>query len=51
MSKNHGTVMFKQGDDEHLQAMNAMKTLMEKPEAMKEWHENKRKEFDALPED
>ena len=51
MSKNHGTEMFKQGDDEHIQAMNAMKTLMEKPEAMKEWLENKSQEFDALPED
>ena len=51
ISKNHGTEMFKQGDEEHLQAMNRMKILMEKPDALKEWFENKKKEFDALPED
>ena len=31
--------------------MNEMKELMKTPEAMKEWFENKRKEFNALPED
>ena len=30
--------------------MNEMRELMQKPEAMKEWFENKRKEFEALPE-
>jgi hypothetical protein len=28
-----------------------MKELMKTPEAMKEWFDNKRKEFEALPED
>jgi len=51
MSKNHGMEMFQQGDKEHLNAMNEMKLLMQKPDAMKEWFETKRKEFDALPED
>ena len=43
--------MFQKGDEKHLKAMNEMKELMNTPEAMKEWFENKRKEFDALPED
>ncbi len=51
MSKKHGMEMFQQGDEEHLKAMNEMKDLMENPDAMKEWFESKRKEFDALLED
>jgi hypothetical protein len=51
MSKQHGTEMFQKGDKDHLEAMSKMKELMQKPEAMKEWFENKRKEFEALSED
>jgi len=51
MSKKHGMEMFQQGDEEHLKAMNEMQDLMKNPDAMKEWFETKRKEFDALLED
>ena len=51
MSKKHGTEMFQMGDEEHLKAMNEMQELMKSPEAMKEWFETRRKEFDTLPED
>lgn len=51
MSKNHGTEMFKINDLLHLKAMNEMQELMQKPDAMNEWFEDKRKEFEALPED
>ena len=51
MSKQHGIEMFQQGDEAHLRAMNEMQTLMRDPIAMKEWFDNKRKEFDALPDD
>ncbi len=51
MSKQHGMEMFQKGDEEHLKAMDEMKKLMVKPEAMIEWFENKKNEFDALPED
>jgi hypothetical protein len=50
LSKKHGAEMFQQGDQPHLKAMNDMRTLMTSPDAMKEWFNNKRKEFDALPE-
>lgn len=50
MSKQHGMEMFQKNDGAHLKAMNDMQQLMQKPEAMAEWFENKRKEFDALPE-
>jgi hypothetical protein len=51
MSKKHGMEMFQTGDGDHLKAMNEMMELMKSPESMKEWFENKRKEFNALPED
>lgn len=51
MSKNHSTEMFQQGDEAHLKAMQKMQELMQKPEAMQEWFADKRKEFEALPED
>ncbi len=50
MSKQHGMEMFQQQDEDHLKAMSEMRELMQKPEAMSEWFENKRKEFEALPE-
>jgi len=51
MSKNHGAEMFQSGDEVHLKAMEAMTGLMQKPEAMMEWFESKKKEFAALPDD
>lgn len=51
LSKKHGMEMFQKGDEAHLNAMNEMKQLMKTLNAMQEWFENKRKEFDALPED
>jgi hypothetical protein len=50
MSKKHGMEMFQKADPAHLKAMNEMQELMKSPNMMKEWFENKRKEFDALPE-
>jgi len=50
MSKKYGMEMFQKGDEAHLKAMKEMQELMQSPDAMKEWFENKRKEFDALPE-
>ena len=51
MSKKHGMEMFQTGEEAHLKAMNEMQELMKTPEAMKEWFENRRIEFDALLED
>jgi|TARA_R110000868_G_scaffold21614_13_gene89631 predicted small metal-binding protein len=49
-SKKHGIKMFQMGDKEHLEAMNKMRKLMQSPEGMAKWFENKQKEFEALPE-
>jgi len=49
-SKKHAMDMFQQGDEAHLKAMNNMRELMQSPDAMNEWMENKRKEFEALPD-
>lgn len=51
MSKQHGMEMFQKSDQEHLKAMDKIKELMQNPDAMKKWFENKKKEFEALPED
>lgn len=50
ISKQHGVEMFQKNDEAHLKAMNEMQTLMQDTEAMNRWFENKRKEFDSLPE-
>ncbi len=50
MSKQHGMEMLQIKDDSHLKAMNEMQELMQKPDAMKDWFEKKKKEFDARPE-
>ncbi len=50
MSMKHGMEMFQKNDKPHLDAMNKMKELMKTPEDMKTWFDNKKKEFDELPE-
>lgn len=50
MSKKHGMEMFQKGDEAHLKAMDEMQTLMLTPKDMNEWIENKRKEFENLPD-
>jgi len=50
MSKNHGMDMFQKGDEEHLKAMKQMQKLMQSPEKMNEWFENRKDEFNRLPE-
>ena len=51
LSKQHGTKMFKVQDSEHLEAMNKIQVLMQNPEKMGKWFENKKQEFANLPED
>jgi deoxyribodipyrimidine photolyase-like uncharacterized protein len=50
MSKNHGMEMYQVDDEEHLKAMNEMQELMKSPKDMKDWFENRRKEFESLPQ-
>lgn len=49
-SKKHGMEMMQAGDQAHLKAMEEMRKTMNSPEAMKNWMDSKRKEFEALPE-
>ena len=51
MSRQHGMEMFQKKDAAHLKAMNEMQKLMKNPEAMKQWFENKKSEFEAMPEE
>lgn len=47
-SQQHGKEMFEQQDEAHIQAMQEMRTLMQDPEAMQQWMDEKRKEFEGL---
>ena len=48
LSKSHGMEMFQQGDQAHIEAMQAM---MQSPEDMNQWFTERRKEFESLKED
>ena len=51
LSKQHGSDMFQKGDQAHLKAMDKIKSLMTSPEDFQKWYEQKRKAFEALPND
>jgi len=50
-SRQHGMEMFEKSDPAHLEAMDKMKHLMQSPEKMMAWMEERKKEFDALPDE
>jgi len=49
MSMRHGMEMFQKADGPHLEAMEVMKAIRQRGD-MGEWFEQKRDEFDELPE-
>ena len=51
LSKTHGMEMFQKQDKEHLDAMNKIQNLMKSPDDMAKYFDDKRKQFEALPED
>jgi len=51
MSKLHGMEMFQQQDSVHLEAMGRIQKLMMDPQAMTEWFESKKAEFNSLKDD
>jgi hypothetical protein len=48
-SKIHAKKMFKSGDASHLAKMQEMQALMSSPEDMKKWFDERKAEFDSLP--
>ncbi|MEL6988767.1 MAG: DUF1059 domain-containing protein [Bacteroidota bacterium] len=48
MSKAHGMEMYQAKDGPHLEAMQEMQILMQNSNAMQEWFENKRREFEEI---
>jgi hypothetical protein len=50
LSKTHGSQMFEQQDQAHLQAMQAMMKMMQEPGAMQAWMADRRQAFEALPD-
>ena len=51
MSKLHVVEMMEKKDIAHLRAIQEMQLQMQEPQDMKDWFENKKREFEALPED
>ena len=51
LSKQHGMEMYHAKDKDHLAAMDKMRDLMKDSTAMQNWMNEKRKEFESLPED
>lgn len=49
-SMAHGKEMFNKKDVTHLKAMDEMRALMSNPQAMQKWMDDRKNEFDALPE-
>lgn len=50
MSQKHGMEMFQKGDEAHVQAMGEMRAMMQSPDAMSQWMDEKEGEFNALPD-
>ena len=48
VSKQHAMDMLQKNDPAHLNAMDRMRQLMKTPEAMADWFETKRTEFEEL---
>ncbi|WP_268745561.1 hypothetical protein [Vibrio sp. ER1A] len=40
--------MYQKQEPAHLDAMNKIQAMMQNPEEMKAWYEEKKREFDAL---
>ena len=49
LAKQHTMEMFMKQDAPHIEAMQKMQHLMQSPEAMQQFMDEKRKEFNALP--
>lgn len=49
-SKQHAMEMFQKGDKAHMNAMTEMQGLMQSPADMKTWMDNRRNEFNSLPD-
>ena len=50
LSKKHGMEMYQRGDRPHREAMQEMQKLMGSPQALSDWMEKRRNEFEALPD-
>jgi hypothetical protein len=51
MVSKHAREMVQEGDIAHITAMNEMRNSMSSPDAINAWMDNKRKAFDARPND
>lgn len=50
LSKNHAMEMLQKGDKDHMNAMQEMQELMDSPQAMQKWMQEKEDLFNSLDE-
>ena len=50
MSRDHGMEMFQKKDEPHLEAMYIMQDMMNDKVKLNKWIEDRKQEFEALPE-
>ncbi|MBT4521117.1 MAG: DUF1059 domain-containing protein [Halieaceae bacterium] len=50
LSQKHGKEMYQKQDAAHLKAMQKIQEFMKTPGEMERWQEEKKREFEALPE-
>jgi len=51
LSKQHGMEMFQQQDPDHVEAMQKVMVMMQQPEVMQAFFDEKKKAFEALADD
>ena len=51
LSKAHGMEMFQKQDPGHMEAMQRVMVMMQQPNAMQNWFDEKKAVFNALAED
>jgi len=51
LSKAHGMEMFQKQDADHMEAMQRVMMMMQQPEVMQAFFEEKKQAFDALADD
>ncbi|NVJ64700.1 MAG: DUF1059 domain-containing protein [Flavobacteriaceae bacterium] len=50
LSKKHAMEMLQKGDQDHMNAMQEMKHLMDSPQSMQKWMQEKEELFNSLDE-
>ncbi len=51
LSKQHGIEMFQQQDEDHMNVVSEMMVLMQDPVALQKWLQERKEQYNNLPQD